>query len=120
MLPITITLHDINGSGTLDTLLRKKAEKLRTYCQRIQSCRILVSLAQKRQRQGRLYNVRIELNVPGKHLAATNAPDESIHVAIRNAFLALRRQLEHYNKKRRHHASIQHHRANLWMNHVQD
>ena len=109
MLPIHITLQDIKDSGTLDTLLRKKAEKMSMYCQRILSCRILVTLTQKRQRQGRLYNVRIELSVPGKHLAASNTPDESLPVAIRDAFLALRHQLEHYAKKRRHHISLQHH-----------
>ena len=116
MLPTYITLHDIQSSPTLDTLLRKKADKLSTYYQHILCCRILISLLQKRQRQGRLYQVRIELSVPGRQLTANHVPDENIHVAIRDTFAALKQQLEHYAKKRHHHASKQHHRASLLMN----
>lgn len=116
MLPTYITLQDIKSSPTLETCLRKKADKLSTYCQRILCCRILISLLQKRQRQGKLYRVRVELSMPGKQLTANHVPDENIHIAIRDTFAALKRQLEHYTKKRHHHASKQHHHALLLTN----
>lgn len=100
MLPVQITVRDMLVSPVLETNIRKRAEKLTQYYDRISSCRIVIEQAQKHKHQGKLYNVRIDLTVPGKELVVTRKCDEDIYVAVRDAFDALGRQLEEHARKR--------------------
>lgn len=101
MQPVQITIRDLPNSPALETHLRKKAEKLAHFYQRINSCRIVITIPQKHKHQGKLYCIRIDLTVPGKELVVNRQLAEDIYVAIRDAFKALERQLENYARKRR-------------------
>jgi ribosomal subunit interface protein len=100
MLPVQITMRDIPLSPALETLIRKRAEKLNQYYDRISSCRVVIESPQKHKHQGKLYNVRIDITVPGKELVVTRKQDEDIYIAIRDAFDAIVRQLEEHSRKR--------------------
>lgn len=100
MLPVQITIRDIPISPALETTIRKRAEKLNRYYDRITSCRIVIELPQKHKHQGKIYNVRIDLTVPGKELVVTKKQDQDIYIAIREAFQAIERQLEEHARKR--------------------
>lgn len=100
MLPLQITVRDIPSSLALETHIRKKAEKLNRFYNRISSCRIMVELPQKHKHQGKLYNVRIDITVPGKEFVVTRKYDQDVYVAIRDAFNAIVRQLEEHSHKR--------------------
>lgn len=100
MLPLQITVRDIPVSAALETHIRKKAEKLNRFYNRVSSCRVVVEVPQKHKHQGKLYNVRIDLTVPGKELVVTRKYDQDIYVAIRDAFEAIFRQLEEHARKR--------------------
>lgn len=100
MLPVQITIRDIPGSSAIETHIRKRSEKLNRFYDRISSCRIVVELPQKHKHQGKLFNVRIDITVPGKELVVTRKCDEDIYVAIRDAFDAIVRQLENHSHKR--------------------
>lgn len=100
MLPLQITVRDMPISLALETHIRKKAEKLNRFYKRISSCRIVVEVPQKHKHQGKLYNVRIDLTVPGKELVVTRKLDQDVYIAIRNAFEAIFRQLEEHARKR--------------------
>jgi|SRR5579885_637772 ribosomal subunit interface protein len=100
MLPVQITIRDISISPALETHIRKRAEKLNRFYDRISSCRVVVELPQKHKHQGKLYNVRIDITVPGKELVVTRKCDEDVYVAIRDAFDAIVRQLEEHSRKR--------------------
>lgn len=100
MLPVQITIRDIPFSPAIETLIRKRTEKLHQFYDRICSCRVVVELPQKHKHQGKLYNVRIDVTVPGKELVVTRKQDEDIYVAIREAFNAIVRQLEEHSRKR--------------------
>jgi cold shock CspA family protein len=54
-----------------------------------------------------LYNVRIDMTVPGAELVIKREPNEDLDVAIRDAFDAARRQLEDF--ARRHRGAVKHH-----------
>lgn len=101
MQPIQVTIRDLPNSPALESHIRKKAEKLNQYYQRIGSCRIVITIPQKHKHQGKLYCVRIDLTVPGKELVVNRQLDQDIYVAIRDAFNALARQLENYARKQR-------------------
>jgi ribosomal subunit interface protein len=100
MLPVQITIRNISSSSALDTNIRKRVNKLSRFCSRINSCRVVMEVPQKHKHQGKLYNVRIDLTVPGKELVVTHKCDEDAYVAIRDAFNALERQLEEHSRKR--------------------
>lgn len=100
MLPVQITSRDFPRSAALETHIRKKADKLNKYFARISSCRIVVEFVQKNKHRGKLYNVRIDVTVPGKELVVTKKSNEDVYVAIRDAFSAIIRQLEDHSKIR--------------------
>lgn len=100
MLPVQITIRDLPESPTLDNHIRKKVEKLGQFYNRINSCRVCIGAHQKHKNQGKLYDVRIDLTVPGKELVVNRKRDEDIYIAIREAFNAIARQLEEHSRKR--------------------
>ena len=100
LLPIQLTVRDISNSDALQATIRRKADKLQTYYKRITSCRVVVEIAQNHKHQGKLYNVRVDVTVPGKELVSTHKKHQDVYVAIREAFSVLGRQLEEHSRKR--------------------
>jgi ribosomal subunit interface protein len=109
MLSVQVTMKDIPSSQTLENLIRFKAQKLALYTRKINSCRVVVEVPQKHKRQGKLFSVHIDVTVPGKELASSRKENEDIYIAIRDAFLAIERQLEKYWQKRSGH--VKHHES---------
>ena len=69
-------------------------------------CQVMFEEPHQHHHQGNLYHFRIDLTVPGKEIVVKRSPgDEHAHedafVALRDAFDAMRRQLEDYVRKRR-------------------
>jgi ribosomal subunit interface protein len=98
---VKIAIRDMPASSALEEHIRHKADKLSQFYNRIQSFHVVVEIPQKHKRNGKLYNVRIEVTVPGKELVVNKKLDEDVYIAIRDAFDALLRQLETYVRKRR-------------------
>ncbi|MCC2666948.1 MAG: hypothetical protein K0S63_864 [Gammaproteobacteria bacterium] len=107
MMPIQLTIRDIPTSPVLEEHIYKKAEKLKQYCHQINSCHVVIELAQKHKHQGKLFGVHIRLNVPGKELVVDDKKDEDVYIAVRNAFMALKRKLNNYAERRR--GDVKHH-----------
>lgn len=103
MFPLQVTIRDMPNSAAIESLIRKRAEKLLQYYDRIMSCKVVIELPQKHKHQGKLFNVRIDVNVPGKSLVSTRKYSEDINIAIRDSFAALERQLEDHARKRQGH-----------------
>lgn len=101
MQPVQITIRDIPNTPAIENHIRKKALKLEQFYQRINSCRIVITIPQKHKHQGKLYCVHIDLKVPGKELVVNKKLSEDVYIAIRDAFSALVRQLENYARKQR-------------------
>lgn len=99
MQAVQITIRDMPTSESLLSHLTKKAEKLEQFYHRIHRCRIVINIPQKHKHQGKLFRVCIDLSVPGKQLIVNRKLSEDIYVAIRDAFLAVERQLETYAGK---------------------
>jgi ribosomal subunit interface protein len=100
-IPLQISLHGIGHSNALYEAIREKAARLDRYYDHIMSCRVVLELAARHQREGKEYAVRIDLKVPGGELAVTREQDEDLQVALRDAFDAARRQLEDYARVQR-------------------
>lgn len=100
-LPLQITFRDIPHSPAVEDRIRKKVEKLELLYERIMGCRVVVESVQKHQHQGKLFNVRIDITVPGAELVVNRHPHEDVYVSMRDAFDAAGRQLEDYARQQR-------------------
>jgi ribosomal subunit interface protein len=106
-LPLQITARNLDLSEADREKIREKAEKLNTYYEQIMHCRVAIEVPHRHRREGILYNVRIDMTVPGAELVVKREPNEDLDVAIRDAFDAARRQLEDF--ARRHRGAVKHH-----------
>lgn len=94
--PLQITIRDVEHSDALETHIRGKAEKLAEFFKHITSCRVVVEVPHKHHHQGKQFNVRIDIGVPGHEIVVNRDHAEDVYVALRDAFDAAKRQLEDY------------------------
>jgi ribosomal subunit interface protein len=92
--PIQITFRDMPHSDALDTHIREKAQKLEQFHSGLIGCRVVVEQSGKHHQQGKPFNIRLDLTVPGAEIVVDRQENEDVYVALRNAFDAARRQLE--------------------------
>jgi cold shock CspA family protein/ribosome-associated translation inhibitor RaiA len=99
--PLEITFRQMEHSDAIENDVLLHAEKLEEFSDRITSCRVVVEAPHHHHRKGNLYHVRVLVSVPRRELIVDREPDlhhahEDAHVTIRDAFDAMRRQLEDY------------------------
>ena len=99
--PLQITYRDIERSDTIEAYIREKAEKLEMHFEPLMSCRVVVEVPHQHKHQGKAFNVRIDIGVPGGEIVVNRERDEDIYVALRDAFDAAKRQLEDYGRRLR-------------------
>jgi ribosome-associated translation inhibitor RaiA len=105
-LPLQVSFRHMQHSDAIEAIVRQKAAMLDKFADRIMGCRVVVEPSGKHHEHGNLYEVRIDLTVPGEEIAVTREPGEhteykDIHVALRDAFDSARRQLEDYVRRQR-------------------
>lgn len=100
-LPVQIVFHQLDPWPGAESHLRERAAQLERFCPQIMSCRIVVEETQKHHRLGRPVAVRIDVRLPGHELTVNRRHDTDFHVAAREAFEAMTRQLEDYQQRRR-------------------
>jgi ribosomal subunit interface protein len=103
---LEITFIDCDRSEAVEARVRERVSRLERHFGRMTSCRVHVIAPHHHQRKGRLYEVRIDVRVPGSELAITGNPGdiyahEDVYVAVRDAFDAMERQLEEWKRKTR-------------------
>lgn len=101
MIPLQITARDFDLTEPIETLIRQKAEKLGQLYDRITRCRVILESPHRHQQKGVLYNVHVEISVPGKELVVKKEPHEDLYVSIGNAFETAQRQLVEYATRKR-------------------
>jgi ribosomal subunit interface protein len=105
-LPVEIVFKNLDPSVAIEAKIRERVEKLDVFYDQIMSCRVVVEAPHKHHHTGKLYRVLIDVTVPDDELIVSRTPDqhhahEDVYVAIRDAFDAMRRQLEDYSRRRR-------------------
>jgi ribosomal subunit interface protein len=101
-MPLQITIRDVPHSEAVEAHVREKAAKLEEFSGHIISCRVVVEMPHKHSHQGRQFNVRLDIGVPGNEIVVNRDRDEDVYIAIRDAFDAAKRQLEDYARRVRH------------------
>ena len=92
--PLQITVLNLPRSAALEARVRKMADSLEKFHSRIVSCRVSIEELRRHRSKGRLFHVRVGLRVPGKEIVSNHRHDKDPYLALRDAFLSLRRQLE--------------------------
>jgi len=105
-LPLQVTFRNMQASPAVEAEVRERAEKLGRFYAGIMSCRVAVEPIQRHHHKGNLYHVRVDVTVPETELVVSREPlehqaHEDVYVAVRDAFDAMRRQLEDYARRRR-------------------
>ena len=100
-IPLQITTRNVSLSEAAEQTIRDKAAKLDTFHDRITSCRVLVEAPHRHKHQGILYNVLIDITVPGNEIVVKREPHEDLYVSIRDSFDAARQQLQEAVKRQR-------------------
>ena len=100
-IPLDLTVRDMDNTDAIRSKIEQKTQKLETFYDHIEYCKVVVDIPQKHKHQGKLYNIHLELAVPGKKLIANQHPNEDLYVAIRDTYAALTRQLEEYTRRQR-------------------
>ncbi len=103
---VQITFRDIDPSPALETNIRERIARLERVFDRMTSCRVLVEAPHRQHTQGKLFHVRIDVTMPGCEIVVGRDPaerhaHENAHVAVRDAFDALRRRLDEHARRQR-------------------
>lgn len=98
---VQITFRDIEPSEFIEAQVREKVAELEQFFDHIVGCRVLIEAPHRNKNKGKLYNVKVLLDVPGDTIAVThNHPQDGAHeefqVALRDAFNAAKRRLRDY------------------------
>jgi ribosome-associated translation inhibitor RaiA/cold shock CspA family protein len=103
---LQITWRDMEASDALGAKIREQVQRLERFYDRIIACRVMVEQLHRHKHKGNLFNVRIDLSVPGREIVVTrdsgkDHAHEDPYVVVRDTFKAARRQLEDYVHRHR-------------------
>ena len=98
-IPLQITIRGTDHSEALETHIRDKAGKLEEFFDHITSCRVVVEVPHKHHQQGRQFNVRIDIGMPGGEIVVNRDHAEDVYVALRDSFDAAKRKIEDCARK---------------------
>lgn len=92
--PLEIAFKHVDPTDSLKALIEEKAAQLEKFYDGITSCHVFVGAPHRSQRKGNLYEVTIEVRVPGTELVVRhNQQDadrnEHLPTAIRDAFASM-------------------------------
>lgn len=98
-IPLELSFHGIEVTPEFEVAARREARKLERYAPKIIGCRVAVGAPNRRHARGNLHEVRIQIRLRGRTIAITRFPpvrlrDESLELALRDAFDRARRQLQ--------------------------
>lgn len=104
--PLRIAFRNMEPPIGAEDEVRDRVAELERFFDRIIVCSVVVEAHHRRHHQGNLYHVRIELIVPEREIVVRREPPEhhaheDLHVAIRDAFDAVQRQLQDHVREMR-------------------
>lgn len=99
---LQITFLDMSRSAAVEGRVRSWFERLARHSGEIQKCQVWIASPRGHHRKGNLFGVRVRLTVPGEEIDIDLQPaQEDVHLAIRKAFEAVRRELQDFERRRR-------------------
>ncbi len=99
--PLEIAFHGLEKSDAVEERIRMKFAKLEQHFERMTHGRVVVSQSARRAPMAKKYEVTIEIGLPGQQPIVVNyeppieEAQSDVMVALRDAFAAATRQVEH-------------------------
>lgn len=112
-LPLQISFHNLERSVVVENRIIQEAAQLEEFCDHIMSCRVVVDVPHRHHEFGNVYQVRVDITVPGEEIAVVHEPAKhdphykNVNAAIRDAFSSAARKLEEYVRRQR--KDVKHH-----------
>jgi ribosomal subunit interface protein len=97
---VEIAFRGMDTSPAVEERIREKVARLKQFNDRIISCRVTVDEPHRKRQVGKVFHIKIELSIPGRHdIVVNREPEENhahedIYVALRDAFDAAKRRMQ--------------------------
>ena len=104
MMDVQISFRGMEPSPAAEAQVRRRVDELEQFSDRISACRVVLETVDRHHQHGRIYHARVDLTVSGGTVVANREPGlnhahEDLHVAIRDAFDAVRRRLQDHMRR---------------------
>jgi ribosomal subunit interface protein len=97
---VDVLYRDLESSPALNEIISKKLEKLNRYSDQIIHSRVVLDTPHNRKHKGKQFRASIEIDIKG-HPIAVAQDNESIHLAVRDAFLSAERKVKQIAARQR-------------------
>jgi len=95
--PLEVAFHNLQPSPAIEAELRQHVDKLERRFGRVIGCRVAVEKQHHQHRTGNIFEVHINLSLPGQELVVSRQPQKprqrranpDIHASIRDAFTCI-------------------------------
>ncbi len=91
---VDVVYRDLDASVALNSIIDKKFEKLSRYSDQITRSRVVLATPHNHKHKGKQFRASIELSLKGAPVTTISQDDDSIHIAVREAFNAAERKLK--------------------------
>lgn len=111
-----IVFRNLERSEFIEKAVIQHIEQLEEFFPDIIRCRAVIECPHRHHHKGNLYHIQLDLTVPEQELVVKRTPSlhhayEDFYVALRDAFDAMKRQLQEYVRRRR--GETKHHEGRL-------
>ena len=97
---VDVVYRDFDSSAALNDIITKKLEKLSRYTDQIVHSRVVLDTPHHHKHKGKQFRASIEIDIKGHPIAVTQ-DNESIHLAVRDAFNSAERKVKQINVRQR-------------------
>ena len=104
--PLQLTFHNVPHSQAVENAVKEAAVRLEAHHDRITSCRVVIDQPHRHHREGNLFEVRIDLKMPGVELVVKRELSGSLVggdllTLIQEAFDEMQRRVDDFVNRRR-------------------
>lgn len=95
-IPLEISFHGIDKSDAVEARIKEKFARLHGHFDRLTHARVVISSPNRTDARAKMFNVTIDLGVPGKRpiVIDNEADNADVFIALRDAFNAAQRKLD--------------------------
>lgn len=97
---VDVLYRDLDFSPSLNETIIKKLEKLNRFSDKITHSRVVLGTPHNHKHKGKQFRACIEIDLKGHPIAVTQ-DNESIHLAVRDAFNSAERKVKQIAARKR-------------------
>ena len=105
-IPLQVTFRHMATSEAVEYHVREHVAYLEHHFDNITGCRVVIDAPPAHRTKGGPFSIHVDLTVPGREIFVDSVRENrtehtDVYVALRDAFDALKRQLENYRDRKR-------------------